>query len=232
MKTSLLVALMLALCGCRSDPGAGDYENQIDFMFPEDAGTGGMSTLLPGPDPYVEGDKRLSVGLFYEGRSSDLIEVNNMTTFFYIWENTFTSETTNDHIEGVSADAVVRTSVLWWGGGVSWSAPRDLSEWKVMRLSLKSSDPGFESVEIGMASYVAPATEGGAPGENRVVLKAEDYGHVADGEWHQVSIPLADFAAKGLDLTQIVSPFSFGGANGEAHPGERLLADDLYFEVE
>ena len=38
-----------------------------------------------GPNPYEEGDARLSLGIFYEGGFSEEIPIDEVDSFFYIW---------------------------------------------------------------------------------------------------------------------------------------------------
>jgi hypothetical protein len=75
---------------------------------------------------------------------------------------------------------------------------------------------------------------GPAPGsqELTVGVRANDYGWVNDGKWHSLSVPLADFVSRGLDLGRMRSPFTIGNdaTGGTPRTGEVLLIDDLYVD--
>ena len=66
-----------------------------------------------------------------------------------------------------------------------------------------------------------------AGNEKEVRLQAGSYGWAADGEWHNLSFSLSDFAKEGLDLGQVTVPLMLLGKAGSG--GEALLIDNLYF---
>jgi hypothetical protein len=88
-----------------------------------------------------------------------------------------------------------------------------------MHVSLRSSDTGFAQVEVGMSDASVD-----------VKVNVEKYGYVNDGQWHHLSIPLADLTAKGLKLATIDAPFQLG--TGAGAPADKLLLDNLYFTAE
>ena len=55
-------------------------------------------------------------------------------------------------------------------------------------------------------------------------------GMSADGAWHTLVIPLADFVADGLNLAAVSSPLNLTGPGGDA--GDVLLLDNVYFTDE
>ncbi len=65
---------------------------------------------------------------------------------------------------------------------------------------------------------------------NPVFVRAPSYGWAADGAWHSLTIPVADFVAAGLDATQVAVPFVLSGGAGMG--GEKLLVDDVYFTAD
>jgi hypothetical protein len=65
---------------------------------------------------------------------------------------------------------------------------------------------------------------------NPVFVHAPGYGYAADGEWHSLTIPVADFVTAGLDATEVAAPFVLTGGAGSG--GEKLLVDDVYFTAE
>ena len=199
--------IALFLLACRPDPGSPQYP-QMDEL-----------PNFGGPDPYEEGEDRLTLGLFYEMESSENYLIDNTNRFFYIWNNTFDVFAANDFIEGYGADNIVVRNLGWWGGGVFWSEAADFSEWTVMNVSFKSNDDDLTGLEVGM---------GQGDGEILHWFSAEEHGFVHDNEWHNLTIPLAgawDF----IDPTQIQMPFNVRGNGPE---GVEVLIDNLYFTKE
>lgn len=195
--------MILWFLACRGDPGLPDYPER-------DAWT------LQGDDFYVDematGEERLGIGVFYEGETSEWVPIDDVSAHFYIYENTFTMTTTDRRYEGYTADVLTRGSLNWWGGGVHWDVPKDLSAYDVLNLVVRSSDT--DQWEVGL-------TGGGQ--ERRV--KVSDFGAVADGEWHRMRIPLSEFA--GADLHLVTVPLLLVGEAGTA--GDLLVVDDCYF---
>jgi hypothetical protein len=217
MKRIAGYAVLALLAACRPDPGDSDYENQGPAT-PTDGNPNGDPDVLPGPFPYQAGQRRLGVG-FYEGGRSDDIPVDNSTTFVYLYDNTVTMEPSSTRVEGKSADLVVHAGKAWLGFGVHWNTPRNLSTWKRLHVSLRSSDPGFAQVEVAMSDDVKD-----------VKINVEKYGYVNNGQWHHLSIPLTDFTASGLKLGVIDAPFVLLAGGGA--PADKLLIDNVYFTAE
>jgi hypothetical protein len=213
----LLGALLLMLTACRPEPGPSDYENQGGFSQ-TDAGTDPNAGMLPGPFPYQEGQRRLAVGVFYEGKRSEEVVLDNTSTHVYLYENTVMLEGVDTRVEGRQADRVVHAGKTWLGFGVHWDTARSLDGWKTLHVSLSSADPGFADVKVGMNDAKS------------IQLAVTKYGYVNDGEWHHLAIPLADFTAAGLKLNAIQAPFVFIAGQGAA--GQTLLIDNLYFTAE
>ena len=197
---------MWLLLACRPDPGAPDYPE------PSALGRDSDSDFLSGTTPYEEGDTRLSIGIFYEGGASQWIDVDNVSQHFYIYEASFTVATSDERVEGYTSDEIVVARDTWWGGGVHWDDPRDLSAYTTMHVALMSEDNA--ALEIAMQA-------GGDEGK----LAASDYGFVADGAWHDVVIPLEDF---GLSLSAVDVPLVLVGEAWDS--GSSFHIDDLYLD--
>jgi hypothetical protein len=207
-------ALALAALGCRPDPGPSHYDEQEPFPHAD----AGSSDVLPGPNPYMPGQRRLSVGAFYEGGASDVVPIDNKSSNLYVYSETVTLLADGDRIEGKTSTRVTHTGMPWWGLGVHWMIARDMGTWKTMHVSLKSSDAAFATVDIGMNNM------------NPVFVHAPAYGYTNDGQWHTMAIPLADFVAAGLQIAQVAAPFVLSGGMGSG--GEKLLVDDVYFTAD
>jgi hypothetical protein len=219
---SALTALssLAVTAGCRPDPQADStYDQQETF----DAGV-----PLPGPIPYQPGSARLDVGSFYEGQSSQRIPIDaTHHVYIYAADDSNPAATLTaalipdpDRIEGIWSTRVGLTMQPWWGFGVHWDSAVDFAAWKFLRVSLKSSDAAFADVAVAMNSAA-----GSTP--MTVKLDAGAYGYKNDGAWHTLAIPIADFAAGGLDVSQVIAPFVLTGGAGP--PSAILKVDDLYF---
>jgi len=203
------------------------------------------------PDPFQVGDERLYVGLFYEGGYSEEILINTSTTDYFVFAvderepvktRSFAEGVSRDRVEGrfsyeitlinppAPGCGVPPGQSCWWGGGILWFEPFDLRGWTTMFVSLKSSDPSFETFEITLQWGDAIDAQGN---ELEVMgifppLDPTDYGYVNDGEWYFLEIPLQDAIDRGWDPSKARSPFIVGGAPG-GQPGDVLLIDNLYF---
>ncbi|WP_426744901.1 putative glycoside hydrolase [Myxococcus faecalis] len=212
MKRTLGVVLLM-LGACRPDPGESDYENHQPSVQ-GDAGPNPEEEFLPGPFPYQQGQRRLFVG-FYEGGRSEEIIINDVDSHIYLYEGTVSIASSTTRVEGKLSDRVVHAGKAWLGFGIHWDTPRSLDGWKTLHVSLQSSDPGFAAVKIGMND-----TEG-------FQVDATKYGYANDGQWHHLAIPLADFAAGGVNLAAVQAPFVL--LSGAGPSGNTLLLDNLYF---
>ncbi len=182
------------------------------------------------PDPWQPGDERLSVGIFYECGRSETIFINGVTTNYFTFVTdpnnpgetlSYRQGTSADRLEGRLSDEITLNGTSFWGGGIIWDVPFDLSEWTTMFVGFKSSDPSFANFDLALGS--------GAGGKEpaNVSLDPTAYGYSNDGEWHFLQIPLEDAIDLGWDPSTARSPFIFAADGGDA--GDVLLIDNLYF---
>ena len=217
---SLWLLCLFPLLACRPEVGDPDYSSQETFDFEAEES---VVVSLPGPDPFVQGEQRLSLGIFYEGASSQEILVDEVTRHFYIYANeatsllTFSQSTSDERLEGLRADSIEHSGGPWWGGGIHWDVAQDLSSWSSLHISLKSNDPAFSDVDLAMES-----------GDSVAQVQAADYGYVNDGAWHNITVPLSDFTDQGVSLDGVTIPLRFGGFSGMS--GELLLLDNVYIK--
>jgi hypothetical protein len=226
MNSSFFAAALFSaflLMGCRPDPGVPEYLNAEDFSKQGAA----PAEPLDGPDPFVVGEARLSLGAFYEGGSSQQIPIDDISTHFYIYglesdmTPTFSIKSDKDVVqEGLVSDRVLHGGTPWWGGGIHWDSARDLSEWTTLFVSFYSSDEAFAKVEIQVQ------TEDGQDPEKvaETAVDAADYGYANDGAWYHLAIPLADFSM--ANWKKVRAPFVMVGASGEK--GAALYVDNVY----
>jgi hypothetical protein len=220
--TRALLTLSCLLVACRPDPGLPDYSGMAALF---DAGSGPQGSL-PGPSPYVPGTRRLAFGIFYESGASETLLVDDATRHYYIFGlpsgmSTYTQQSSSDRVEGLHSDEFTFGPTGFWGGGLIWDRPTDLSAYTTMHVSLVSSDSSLAAIDVRMLS-------GDGPSPKNIPLKAGDYGWKNDGLWHHLAVPLADFVAQGIDLKKVRGPFVLGGVN--PGNGETLLVDNVYFE--
>lgn len=177
--------------------------------------------FLPGPDPWTAGTERLNLGVFYEGGASETVLVDDKTSFYYIYDNTYAQAPSSDRIEGFESAAITLTGppTAYFGGGVTWNPPRDLSGWTRLTIALKATDPVFEQLDVRMVG-------GGTQGS----VRATDHGFAVDGAWHVLTIPLADFVSQGVDLSSVSEPLQLLAETTSG--GAVLLVDDVYLDKE
>jgi hypothetical protein len=203
--------------GCRDDAGDPDYSS-LGPVFDRLSADAAAPKL--GPDPYVQGEDRLSLGVFYEGEASEVVAVDGATSNFFIFlageQLTYAQDTvTDDVVEGSVADRITLEGTTFWGGGVVWEPARDLSKWTTLAVSLRSN--AIEKVNITVGSA-----------DQELGLDAAQFGYKADGEWHNLRIPLADYAAGGVDLSAVRLAFAIGAPGGST--GQEIFVDDVYME--
>ncbi|MFT5680963.1 MAG: hypothetical protein ACI8RZ_001869 [Myxococcota bacterium] len=204
--------IFLALA-CRPDPGSPSYPDPSAVL---DSGSDSDDPdNYPGPDPYTAGESRLSLGAFYEGGYSELMPVDDVSIFFYVYSSTFSQATeSTERIEGYVSDRITVGGVGWWGGGIQSNAAIDLSAWDTLHFSAMSED--VVDFDIRMQS----GTEG--------TVDASSYGFTNDGEWHAMEIPLSDLA--GVTLSKVTGQFIF---IGEGDPeGSVIFFDNLYYTAD
>ena len=194
---------LLLLLACRPDPGAPSYRDRLPWVVEGDDFYA---------DPLAEGEERLSLGIFYEGVATESYRIDDVDNHFYIYESTFSVETTDDRWEGYSADAFIHGNLAWFGGGIHWDVGRDLSDWDALHLVVQTADD--VSWEVGL-------TGGGV--ESRVSVA--EYGLVADNAWHELVVPLEDFT--GADLTSVTVALLLVGETGAT--GDRFVLDGVYY---
>jgi hypothetical protein len=189
-------------------------------------GGSGPQGVLPGPFPYVPGTRRLAFGIFYEGGASQTLAVDDASRHYYVFGDSSTPPTygqrsSNDRVEGLHSDELTFIGNPWWGGGIIWDNPTDLSKWTTLHVSMASPDPGLAEIDLRLVHGDGTATQ-------EAVISAGPYGWKNDGAWHTLTIPLADFVAKGGNLAKVRGPFVIGGLGPKN--GEKLLVDDVYME--
>lgn len=196
---------LLTLLACRPDPGTPVYPDPGPWT-------------RTGDDFYVDtlepGEERLGIGIFYEGATTESWPIDDTDSHFYIYENTFSLTKTDDRWEGYEADTLTKGSLAWWGGGVHWDTPRDLSDWDTLHLTV--STDALLNWDVGL-------TGGGV--EARVPVGS--LGLAADDTWHEIEVPLSRFADSGADLTSVTVGLLLVGDGGAT--GDEATIDGVYF---
>jgi len=218
----LVLALVVGgVAGCRPDPGVPDYGRDATIL------ARATETAAPeaGPSPWQPGQKRLSLELFYEGGATETLGLGERRQYYIFAiegsnQLTYTQESVSDRVEGLAADQLTLAGTGWWGGGLVWSDPTDLSGWTTLHVSLRGDAPALADLQLRMLWGE------GEPAAASVT--AAEHGWVADGAWHHLALPLAAFEAAGADLTRCRGPFVIGG--GAVPAGSWLLVDNLYVD--
>lgn len=213
MRKTTLGVLAIATIACRPPLGEPDYPDiTLDTGTIDDGG-------LPGDDPWEEGELRLKIGGAYEGGFSDELVIDNDAINFYIYENSFFVEESDDNVEGLFSQrfTVQNEGAGFWGGGIHFDGrpPVDMSQWTTFHIALKSSDPEMSSFQLGIVA-----------GEVEGRWNLADYGFAADGEWHVLNMPLADLTPA-IDASQVTVGTLFISAT--ATNDTSILLDDGYF---
>jgi hypothetical protein len=213
---ALLTCIVVLACGCGGGSGDPDYSGQ---------GVPPPDQKYQEPDPFQPGKERLSVDVFYEGGRSETIKINGFRTHYFIFggpelgRESFVQGISRDRLEGEQSDRVTLVGTAFWGGGIVWDEPIDLSEWKKLFVSFKSGDRSFARFDLTLLYG-----DGDTP--RSVTLAPTNYGYANDGQWHFLEIPLQDAIDRGLDPTRVRSPFIIGASGGLAT--DELLIDNLY----
>lgn len=216
------VISVILVAGCREDAGTPNAALLEGWQNPD----GFFREPIPGPDPYVEGTDRFGLGLFYEGGLSDFAPIDGTTSNYFIFEAfpggplTYTQiDDEQNVVEGLVSTRIVHGGLTFWGGGIFWSSPRNLSRWTTMHVSLASTSDDFAEIRIGVQSN-----------DDDFTVAASDYGYVNDGTWHHLVIPLADLVEDGADLGALDAPFIFSGGAGRS--GQFFNIDALYLTTD
>lgn len=228
-KILLSLVISCSFFACRPDPGTPDYSS---FAGITDSGIASSEDNddLPGPVPFEPGNKRLSFGVFYEGSYSDLLEVDEMTRHYYIFQTetnppvlTYDQEESGERVEGKVSDVITLSGTPWFGGGIIWDLAEDLSGWTTLVVAVRSEATALDDFDISMQYEIA-----NSPSVKDAKVTASAYGYVNDGEWHLLEIPLQDFVDQGAQLTSVRAPFIFAKDGGNA--GDQISLDSLFLQ--
>lgn len=134
----------------------------------------------------------------------------------YIWEQTLVDGATLTY-NGQPALNYVHNNKGWFGLGFTADEQIDLSAFETGNLHLAMKSSSTETlnltINIGLAAGTVVFTSGSDP-----------YGFARDGQWHELTIPLADF--DGVSLAGVTTLLSL---NGTGNITDIALAD-IYFE--
>jgi beta-glucanase (GH16 family) len=149
---------------------------------------------------------------------SDKFALDNVNGNLYIWENTIAFITTLPAFEGKDVISFRSTGAAsWWGFGLNSKALLNLENYAKgylhLALRTKSTQP-FKIVIEGANSSI---------GEVTFLNGADPFGFVRDGIWHQLTIPVSNLVAQGLNLSACGNIFTMtGSAIGD------IAVDDIY----
>ena len=160
------------------------------------------------------------VSLTFTRDHPPVIAVDDVDVFFYVWEDTFSAiQNFEEPAEGLYSLEWFSKGRGWWGGGIHHTTGSfDISMYNTLHLAMRSSSAEMADITVGMVSVDSTSD---------ATVQAADYGWTADGTWHTIEIPLADFEAAGAELTAIETPLFLVGENATTE-GESIWFDDIY----
>lgn len=217
--TAAAFAMLASASACREGapvPDYGDLQDAFDRADTE------PPPPLEEPDPFVDGERRLVISnIFNETGFSQFIAIDGTRTNYFIFTEgaalTYEQQSTDDRVEGTSAERLTLAGTSFWGGGFVLEPGVDLTPYDVVVVHLKSSDIAAVNITIGDSTTEVP-------------VAASDFGYAADGEYHEIRIPLSEYSDAGVDLSTARLPFAVGAPGGEL--GQTILVDYLYWEAE
>ena len=127
------------------------------------------------------------------------------------WQNGTTASASEFSESSGDGDLAVRVTPmpLSWGWGMTWgltgNAEVDLSNFSSgnLQFSLKTTYAG--KLEVG---FLTGSTNDGTAYDVYVPISSGQYGYVNDGQWHMVSIPIAQIVAHGAPAYGMSAPTS------------------------
>lgn len=103
----------------------------------------------------------------------------------------------------------VNPTPLSWGWGMTWglsgNAEVDLSNFSAGHLQFRLKTAYAGKLEVG---FLTGSANDGTAYDVYLPISSGEYGHVNDGEWHTVSIPIADIVARGAPAYGMSVPTS------------------------
>ena len=134
----------------------------------------------------------------------------------YVWEQTLVEGPAQTY-NGQPALSYVTNNLGWFGFGFTADQLHDLSAFAGGNLHLAMKSSATEtlnlSINLGLAAGTIVFESGSDP-----------YGFTRDGQWHELTIPLADF--NGVNLSGVETLFSINGTGNISD----IALSDIYFE--
>jgi exo-beta-1,3-glucanase (GH17 family) len=164
------------------------------------------------------------------------------------WENNATASSLDimtDVAEGTTARRITPSPLSWgWGMALSLEVADNLTNFNAaegrLNFSIKTTYPG--KLEVGFFTGATSARNGV---DAYVTIQSGEHGYLNDGEWHEVSIPIATIAAAAvpaygqsptamLDMALVYAGFVIAdrfAATGNPTTGVRpdILLDNIYW---
>jgi beta-glucanase (GH16 family) len=157
---------------------------------------------------------------------------------FFVWGDTLNpiAQSPADGVESLSFASA--PGLQWFGAAFTSAVKYDLSAFDTPNATLNFSmkTTAATTFYIGMKSgnLIGPppvwgGNNDGPAGVGQVWIKftpgSDPYGFVRDGNWHAISIPIADFAGD-TDLSQVNQLFQILGVDGAI---SNIELDDIYY---
>ncbi len=181
-------------------------------------GVGDLVVTAPAPPPTSD-----HFGIFTENPSiTDRFVIDDIAHSVQIWDGSLFAIEEAPSYDGEDVLAFYAPgSRTWFGFGVNASSGIDLSHYNTGYLKFAMRTSATNNFWVGVGS--ANETEGRINFNNG----SDPYGFQRNGEWQQISIPIADLVGQGLNLSAATNVFMLGGDGAI----ENILVDDIYYSV-
>jgi hypothetical protein len=145
--------------------------------------------------------------------------IDNITNQVFVWEGTMlpipgAPSYDGQNVLAYSSDA----TKTWYGFGVFSGSGLDFSQYADGYLHFALRTSSTKDFWVGMGG--ANSTEA----KIDFINGSDPDGFLRDGKWHQVTVPMSELVAKGIDLSSCGNIFMLGGAPSISD----ILVDDIY----
>lgn len=192
--SQVVVPLMFSTCVLNSD-----MTIELDGAYISDIGT--CKRPVPGSPMYKD------YLIYSETLGFDERFKFDVEGALEVWKNLTIAENCTDSVEGLKSLKITTQTDDFYGMGIRHSIGKDMTRFSggFLHVSIKTDSPN--AFKIGIKSHVL-----GGKGESWVTINGttdNPYGFSADGQWHELVIPVAHF--RRTDLSDVTQLFMLAG---------------------
>ncbi|ASB49870.1 family 16 glycosylhydrolase [Alkalitalea saponilacus] len=161
-------------------------------------------------------------GIFTENPSiSERFVFDDFSNTLQVWDNSLQPLENAPSYDGAEVLSFYGYPArTWFGFGINAAAGMDFSHFSNGSLHLALRTSSDNDFWIGMG--------GAAEGRINFIEGSDPYGFQRDGQWYELSIPVSELVAAGLDLSDVRNIFMLGGDGAISN----ILVDDIYLSVD